>query len=75
MRTDGQIQAEGRQAGQVELAKLQLEVLLDIRTLLARLPVAGMSVTEATGHLKTLAERWRKPGRPRKKRASQSPGQ
>ena len=68
MRTDGQIKAEAAQAGQVGVEKLQLEVLLDIRVLLARLPAAGMSVTEATGHLKILAERWKKAGRPRKKK-------
>ena len=67
MRTDNQIKAEAAQAGQVGVGKLQLEVLLDIRVLLARLPAAGMSVTEATGYLKALAERWRKTGRPRKK--------
>jgi hypothetical protein len=73
MRTDNQIKAEAAQAGQVGVGKLQLEVLLDIRQLLARLPVAGMSMSEATGYLKTLAERWKKPGRPRKQKQKSGP--
>ena len=71
MRTDNQIKAEAAQAGQVGVGKLQLEVLLDIRTLLLR-PAPGMGeiradVAAAIGWLQMLAERWKKPGRPRKK--------
>lgn len=71
MRTDAQIKAEAAQAGQVGVEKLQLEVLLDIRALLwAMGSDVGMTRAETvkgTGYLKTLAERWKKAGRPRKK--------
>jgi hypothetical protein len=70
MKTDEQIRAVAVRSGHIEVERLQLEVLLDIRRLLSRLPVAGMSVTEATGYLKAMAE-----GKPkRKKKAAKKPG-
>ena len=79
MRADKQIKVEAAQAGQVGVRKLQLEVLLDIRQLLNQ-QLTGQGMTESglaiiAEHLKTLIERWRKPGRPRKKSGPKPAGQ
>ena len=76
MRTDVQIKAESRLVGPVELAKLQLEVLLDIRAGLRAVRQEQTRTAEQLmpclryimADLKTLAERWKKAGRPRKKK-------
>ena len=63
MRTDKQIK-EAVRSGQCRPVDAQLEVLLDIRRLLSGVQTEQLI---ASNWLKTLAERWKKPGRPRKK--------
>ena len=75
MRTDKQIREAARGAGHIETEKLQLEVLLDIRAGLRAIRQEQTRTVEqlmpclryVMADLKTLAERWRKTGRPRKK--------